>query len=130
MSADELARLKRGLRWHQYRLRTLLIVMTVLAAWLSIASYRARQQKFVVERIRAFGGRGDYGHQSITNLKMLYIPDSQISDEGRLKLQQTLPNAGIWDWPINVFPWPARARVTISPEVEKWGRTISAGDAK
>jgi hypothetical protein len=280
MSADESARSKQELHWYQYRLRTLLIVMTVLAAWLSIASHRARQQKMAVERIRALGGRVDYDYQRITantdvddfmpvlagppgpewlrrfvgddyfqsvvhvelqetsagdsdvamlanlprleildlsctkvtnqglvhlkglrklkvltlkgvpvdaagfacltdvtelrslavecreftdagltnlknlsklerlwlwglitdanvhyfaslkNLKMLYIPDAQISDEDRLKLQQSLPNAGIWDWPVNVFPWPARARVTISPDVEKWGRTIPAGDTR
>ena len=47
---------KSRLRWYQYRLRTLLIIMTVLAVWMAVISHRARQQKLAVEKIRALGG--------------------------------------------------------------------------
>ncbi|MCC6123815.1 MAG: hypothetical protein IT426_02550 [Pirellulales bacterium] len=56
---------KTPLRWYQYRLRTLLIVMTVLAAWMAFVSHRARQQKLAVDRIKALGGTLWYDYQKL-----------------------------------------------------------------
>lgn len=56
---------KPRLRWYQYRLRTVLILMTVLAAWLALISHRARQQKLAVEKIVAWGGVVNYDYQVI-----------------------------------------------------------------
>jgi hypothetical protein len=55
---------KPRLRWYQYRLRTLLIIMTVLAVWMAWISHRARQQKMAVEKVRAFGGTLLYDYQT------------------------------------------------------------------
>jgi hypothetical protein len=54
---------KTPLRWYQYRLRTLLIAMTLLAAWMAYVSHHARQQKLAVEKIRALGGTVQYDYQ-------------------------------------------------------------------
>jgi hypothetical protein len=56
---------KTPLRWYQYRLRTLLIMMTVLAAWMAMISHRARQQKLAVAKIRALRGEIIYDYQKI-----------------------------------------------------------------
>jgi hypothetical protein len=54
---------KTRLRWYQYRLRTLLIIMTVFAAWMAWVSHHARQQKLAVAKIRAIHGKIIYDYQ-------------------------------------------------------------------
>jgi hypothetical protein len=54
---------KTPLRWYQYRLRTLLIIMTVFAAWMAWVSHRAQQQKIAVQMIRTLGGDIIYDYQ-------------------------------------------------------------------
>jgi hypothetical protein len=53
------------LRWYQYRLRTLLIIMTLLAVWMAWISHCARQQQTAVEKIHALGGNVSYDIQKI-----------------------------------------------------------------
>jgi hypothetical protein len=72
--------LKPRLRWYQYRLRTLLILMTLLAVWMSWISHRARQQKFAVEKIQALGGTVNYDYQKITG--DVYHFNDQASPSG------------------------------------------------
>jgi Leucine-rich repeat (LRR) protein len=62
---------KTPLRWYQYRLRTLLIIMTVFAAYMAMISHRARQQKLAVEKIRALGGRLSYDYQKVKGMKFV-----------------------------------------------------------
>ena len=54
-------RLKR--RWFQFSLRTIFIVMTLLALWLGYITHRARQQKQAVEAIEKLGGEVSYDYE-------------------------------------------------------------------
>jgi hypothetical protein len=62
---DKSAEPKPKLRWYQYRLRTLLIIMTIFAAWLAMVSHHARQQKLAVEKIHSLKGQVFYDFQKI-----------------------------------------------------------------
>jgi hypothetical protein len=59
---------KPRLRWYQYRLRTLLIVMTLLAVWMAHISHRARQQKMAVEKVHRLGGTVEYDFRVTKNI--------------------------------------------------------------
>ena len=50
-------------RWLQFSLRTFVIVITVFAAWLGYVSFRAREQREVVARIKELGGYVQYDYQ-------------------------------------------------------------------
>jgi hypothetical protein len=75
---------KTPLCWYQYRLRTLLIIMTVLAFYMAIISHRARQQKRAVENILALRGTLMYDYQRIK------APDWSGFDP------QALPPGPVW----------------------------------
>lgn len=49
--------------WFQYRLRTLLVVIAIIAIWLGVIGQRAWRQKYVVDRIRSLGGTVAYDFQ-------------------------------------------------------------------
>jgi hypothetical protein len=70
---------KPRLRWYQYRLRTLLVVMTLLAVWMAHISHRARQQKLAVEMVRRLGGLAEYDYEGPT-----FFYSSNISRRTRL----------------------------------------------
>ena len=53
------------LRWFQYRLSTLLLLITAAAIWLSFWTNRVRQQREVVEFITRHGGSVAYSYQVI-----------------------------------------------------------------
>jgi hypothetical protein len=73
---------KPRLRWYQYRLRTLLIVMTLLAVWMAHISHRARQQKLAVERIQRLDGwvPVEYAHEEPYIIFPEPPPDPTISE--------------------------------------------------
>jgi hypothetical protein len=72
---------KPRLRWYQYRLRTLLIVMTLLAIWMAHISHRARQQKLAVERILRLDGVIKYDYEEPTaNFPDCITRDSSIRE--------------------------------------------------
>ena len=55
MTADEPAKPKSKRRWHQYSLRTLLILVTLFAvacSWFAVKMQQARRQREAVEYIR------------------------------------------------------------------------------
>ncbi|MGO8688343.1 MAG: hypothetical protein ACLQLG_01800 [Thermoguttaceae bacterium] len=57
---------KHKLRWYQYSLRTLLLVMTLACvgmSWVAVKMKQARQQHAAVEAIRKLGGMVDYDYQ-------------------------------------------------------------------
>ena len=43
-------------RWLQFSLRSFLLVVTLLATWLGYISFRAREQRVAVARIKELGG--------------------------------------------------------------------------
>lgn len=55
--------LKPKRRWFQYRVRTILILMTVFAIWLSINVKHVREQKRAVHAILKVGGQVTYLHE-------------------------------------------------------------------
>jgi hypothetical protein len=54
-------------RWLQFSLRTFVIVISLLAAWLGYISFRAREQREVVARVTELGGKFEYDYQTGKN---------------------------------------------------------------
>lgn len=54
---------KRRRRWYQFSLRTLFVVITLLAVWLGIHTHSARLQKRSVAAVHEYGGRVRYDFQ-------------------------------------------------------------------
>ena len=54
-------------RWLQFSLRTFVIVITLFAMWLGYISFRAREQRTAVARIKELSGRVEYDYQSEKN---------------------------------------------------------------
>ncbi len=52
------------LRWFQYSLRTLLLIMTAFAVWIGFKTDSARRQKRAVEAVRGMGGEFSYDYQA------------------------------------------------------------------
>ena len=73
---------KRKRRWLQFRLRTILILLTVLAAGLSWMMYRLRAQRAAVQAIRDAGGDVDF-HYAISdgyNVRRVDLRKTDFSD--------------------------------------------------
>jgi hypothetical protein len=57
------AALKPKRRWFQYRLRTLLLLMTVVAVWMGFWADRARRQEQAVNKVQELGGHLAFAFQ-------------------------------------------------------------------
>jgi hypothetical protein len=53
--------------WYQFSLRTFVIIITLLGIWLGYISFRAREQREVVARIKELGGKVEYDYQTEKN---------------------------------------------------------------
>lgn len=56
-------------RWLQFSLRTFVIVITLFSAWLGYISFRVREQRTAVARIKELGGHFQYDYQWGVNPK-------------------------------------------------------------
>jgi hypothetical protein len=54
---------KRKRRWFQFRLRTLLLLVTVFAVWFGWLAHQARQQKEAVAWVREMEGTARYDYE-------------------------------------------------------------------
>jgi hypothetical protein len=66
MTTDQLTSPKQKLRWLQYSLRTLMIVVTLFAvacSWFAVKMQQAKRQREAVEAIEKLGGRISYDYE-------------------------------------------------------------------
>ncbi len=64
-TADNAGKPKRKRRWFQFSLRTLLVLVAVVAVWLALTVHSARKQREAVAAIEALGGHVVYEHERI-----------------------------------------------------------------
>lgn len=85
-------------RWLQFSLRTFLIVLTLLAMGLGYVSFRAREQRAAVARIKELGGHIQYDYQRGSNPKpsppgwpwlRRLVGDEYFQDVAFVKLDKT-----------------------------------------
>jgi hypothetical protein len=115
---------KPNLRWFQFSLRTLLVVVTLcalLCSWFAVKMQQAKRQREAVEAITKVGGRAMYDWQVDANgnyvrnaqppatkwLRNLLgddffgrvveveFDDTKVTDEVLIKVRQELPNCKI-----------------------------------
>ena len=70
-TADNAGKPKRKRRWFQFSLRTLLVLVAVVAVWLALLVNAATKQREAVAAIEALGGHVFYEHESNSPAELL-----------------------------------------------------------
>jgi hypothetical protein len=118
MSADQPVKPKLRLRWYQYRLRTLLIITTAFAAFLSWRSCLEYRRQALIAEIKALGGNVTvakptffpaFSGERVTDITFPYGKANKI-DLNRLKIFSGIKTITFRDVEIE----NARMRLTLT----------------
>jgi hypothetical protein len=98
MPATEPFNAKRKLRWYQFSLRTLLIVVTLFAvacSWFAVKTEQARKQRLAVKEIEQQGGYVVYGD---TTAKICSPPQQMVLHPDGRVIRERIPASCVRTW--------------------------------